>query len=563
MFAVTFLFSAIIGRVFYVQVIWGKELQSKAIDQWTRELPIAASRGEIVDRNGVVLAGNSQSYAVFVRPRSVKDPQKVSDTLATALGIDEKKLYDKITSGGVSEITVAKKTTKETIEKLEEYDLSGVYFSADNTRVYPYGNMLCQIMGYVSSDGSGQTGLEKRYDEYLKGYDGEILYEADLIGKDIEGKTARYISATDGLNVKLTIDYEIQQICESVMAEAVDEYSPKSASAIVLEPSSGKILAISQAPSFDLNAVPRDDLETLNKLGRSAIISDSYEPGSTFKILTAAANIEEYLSGNLKAFSLNYVFNPSRFRYVGGRAIKCWSTHANGKHANETLAEALNNSCNPCFVDIALSLGREKMYSYINAFNYGKATGVDFDGEAIGMLIPENSVTDGDLARISFGQTIAVTPLQLAAATCAAVNGGIYYEPYFVSEIYDNKGNIAEIINPKQKRRVISEKASAILSGYLENVVKIGSGKQAYIEGYKVGGKTGTAQKYENGVIAAGKYVMSFVGFFPANKPEYLALCVIDEPVGGQYGSTVAAPLIRKIFDGIIRAKNIKRYEAI
>lgn len=309
--------------------------------------------------------------------------------------------------------------------------------------------------------------------------------------------------------------------------------------------------------------MPRDDIEKLNKLGRSAIISDSYEPGSTFKILTAAANIEEFLCGNEKAFSLNYVFNPSRFRYVGGRAIKCWSTHANGKHANETLAEALNNSCNPCFVDIALSLGKETMYKYIDAFNYGRATGIDFDGEAIGMLIPKNSVKDGDLARISFGQTIAVTPLQLATATCAAVNGGIYYEPYFVSEIYDNKGNIAEIINPKQKRRVISEKASAILAGYLENVVKIGSGKQAYIEGYRVGGKTGTAQKYENGVIAAGKYVMSFIGFFPANKPEYLALCVIDEPIGGQYGSTVAAPLVHKIFEGIIRAKNIKPYGEI
>ena len=552
---------AVTGRVFYIQVIWGNELQSKAIDQWTRELPIISSRGEIVDSNGVVLAGNLQSYSVYVRPRSVTEPRKVADILKEIFEIDGDKLYEKTVSGKVSEITVAKRVDKDKIKLLEDYDLDGVYFSADNTRVYPYGSMLCQILGYLSSDGSGQSGLEKRYDEYLRGYDGEILYEADLIGKDIEGKTARYVAATDGLNVRLTIDYAIQQICDSVMAEAFDEYSPKSAATIVLEPKSGKILAISQAPSFDLNDVPRDDAETLNKTGRSVIISDSYEPGSTFKILTAAADIEEFLKGNPNAFSLNYVFNPSRFRYVGGRAIKCWSTHANGKHANETLAEALNNSCNPCFVDISLALGKSTMYKYVNAFNYGRATGIDFDGEAIGMLIPENSVTDGDLARISFGQTIAVTPLQLAAATSAAINGGVYYQPYFVSEIYDNKGNVAEIINPKHKSRVISEEASKILSGYLENVVTVGSGKQAYIEGYRVGGKTGTAQKYENGVIASGKYVMSFVGFFPANEPKYLALCVVDEPVGGQYGSTVAAPLVKKIFEGIINAKNLSACE--
>ena len=274
--------------------------------------------------------------------------------------------------------------------------------------------------------------------------------------------------------------------------------------------------------------------------------------------MTAAANIEEFLSQNPKAFSLDYIFNPNRYRIVGGKRIKCWSTHAGGKHANENLAAALNNSCNPCFVDIALSLGKETVYGYIEAFNYGKTTGIDFDGEALGMLVPKSAVTEGDLARISFGQTIAVTPLQLACATAAAINGGVYYEPFLVESIYDNKGNIAEIINPKPKGRVISEKASAILAGYLQDVVTSGSGKQAYIEGYEVGGKTGTAQKYENGIIAAGKYVMSFVGFFPASSPKYLALCVVDEPVGGLYGSTVAAPLVKKIFEGIINSKNLK-----
>lgn len=543
--------------MFYVQIIWGKDLQSKAIDQWTRELPVTATRGKIVDRNGLTLVGNAQSYAVYARCRSVTDPQKTAKVLAEVLDMDEASLYEKIRKHATSEITVKKRVDKASVIKLSEYDLDGVYFTTDNTRVYPYGETACQILGYTSIDGKGQSGIESKYDEYLKGFNGEILYESDLVGYDLDGKSAKYIRATDGLNLKLTLDYEIQRICEAATDEVMNEYSPKSASVIVLDPTSGQILAASQKPSFDLNSVPRDDLDKLNALSRSTLISDSYEPGSTFKVLTAAMNIEEYLNGNPKAFSLDYVFNSSRYRIVDGKKVKCWSSHAGGRHSNENLASALNNSCNPCFVDIVSSLGKEKTYEYLTKFGYGVATGVDFNGEAIGMLVPKSAATNGDVARISFGQSIAVTPLQLACATAAAINGGIYYEPYFVSEIYDERGMIAEKIEPKAKNRVISEEASRIIRGYLEGVVKDGGGKRAYIEGYRVGGKTGTAQKYENGVIASGKYVMSFVGFFPANDPKYLALAIVDEPVGGQYGSTVAAPVVKKIFEGIIAAKSL------
>ncbi len=549
--------------MFYIQIVQGKDLQSKAIDQWTRDLPVAASRGLIVDRNGVVLADNSEVYAVYLRCRLLGDVDKTAEILAGTLDMDENALKEKIRTHATSEITVKKKADKSAIAKLKEYDLPGVYFTTDSKRVYPYGDMLCQILGYTSVDGAGQSGLELRYDEYLKGYDGEILYESDLTGVDIDGKSARYIRATDGLNVRLTIDYEIQRICDAVTQAAYLEYSPKTAAIIVIDPSNGQILAVSENPSYDLNDVPRNDAELLNKASRCSLIVDSYEPGSTFKVLTAAANIEEYLNGNPKAFSLNYVFNSSRYRIVDGKKIKCWSNHANGKHSNENLAMALNNSCNPCFVDIGLSLGKEKMYEYIEKFGYGKTTGVDFNGETSGMLVPESAVKNGDIARISFGQTIAVTPLQLACATAAAVNGGTYYEPYFVKDIYDKNGRIAEIINPKAKRRVISEKASRILAGYLEGVVRDGSGKQAYIAGYKVGGKTGTAQKFENGVLSVGKNVMSFVGFFPANNPKYLALAIVDEPNGGRYGSTVAAPLVKKVFEGIIESKNIKAFEKV
>ena len=561
MLAVTFLFLSVTVRVFVVQIADGRDLQSKAIDQWTRELPIAAKRGEIVDRNGVVLAGSDTSFTIFVRPRTVKSPELVAEALAETLGLDVGSLTEKISGASSSVVTVKRRVGKDKVDEIMSRNLSGVYYGEDFTRVYPYGNLLCRVLGYTSTDGRGQSGLEAYYDEILRGFDGEILYEADLVGKDVEGKTARYVRATDGLNLRLTIDADISRIADEVVAEATEIYSPKSVGILVLDPSSGAILAMSESPSFDLNNVPRNDPELLRISARSSLISDSYEPGSTFKVLTAAANTEEYKKGNPAAFSPDHIFSSARYRIVDGRKIKCWSSHESGRHANENLARALNNSCNPCFVDIALSLGKSKMYEYIRAFGYGKTTGVDFSGEALGMVLPESAVTTGDLARISFGQTIAVTPLQLAAATACAVNGGIYYEPRFAEEIFDNEGRIAQTMYKKAKGRAIGEDTSAVIAGYLEGVVRDGSGKQAYIEGYRVGGKTATAQKYENGKIAQGKYVMSFVGFFPANDPKYLALAVVDEPVGGQYGSTVAAPLVRKVFEGIIGCKNIAPLE--
>ena len=305
-------------------------------------------------------------------------------------------------------------------------------------------------------------------------------------------------------------------------------------------------------PSYDLNDIPRDDLSALNSLSRNALVSDVYEPGSTFKVITAAADIEEFLQGNPDALATNYVFSSSRTRTVDGTTIRCWSDHANGKHSRQTLAEALNNSCNPCFVDIALSLGKETFYDYLSAFGFGRATGLDFSGEAIGMLLPESTLRDCDFARIGFGQTIAVTPLQLACACAAAVNGGYYYAPRLLDAVLTEEGAVVEQMRPVFKGRAVSEDASRILSSMLEGVVRDGSGKKAYIEGYRVAGKTGTAQKYEDGHIAQGKYVSSFVGYFPADDPRYLALIIVDEPQGAYYGSTVAAPCAKSIFEGII-----------
>ncbi len=505
----------------------------------------------------MVLASNADTYTVFVRKSAVREKEKLIKSLSETLGLSENFIVNKLDNTKSGEVTIKKQVEKAKIDKLISYGFSGVYYSRDNSRVYPYGALLSSVLGFTSTDGKGQAGLELYYDKYLSGLNGEILYETDIVGVEIEGGKASYIPATDGLNLKLTIDYEVQALCEEAMDEAIELHSAKSAEMLVLDPQTGAIRALCVKPSLDLGNIPRDDVPLLNSLARNGLISDSYEPGSTFKVLTAAANIEEYLSGNKAAFSASHIFNSSRYRYVDGQKVKCWSNHANGKHSALNLAGALNNSCNPIFVDIAMALGKETMYKYIEAFGYGKATGVDFGGEAQGMVLPVSAVHNVDLARIAFGQTIAVTGIQLAAATAAAINGGNYYTPYLVEEIYADNGVVAERISPKNKGRAISEKASEILASMLESVVKDGSGKHAYIENYRVGGKTGTAQKYENGKIAVGKYVSSFVGFFPANDPKYLALVIVDEPQGSYYGSTVAAPYAKKVFEGIIRLKNM------
>lgn len=548
----------ILGRLFYVQVIWGENLQEKAIDQWTREIPVIARRGQIVDANGVVLAGNQDTYTVFVRKKAVENMENLCRALSDILEMEYNYLFNRLTTTISSEITVKKQVDKSKIDKILECGFSGVYYSRDNSRIYPYNQMLSSVLGFTSADGKGQSGLELYYDKYLSGINGEILYETDIVGVEIEGGKATYIPATDGLNVQLTIDYDVQQLCETAMQEAMQVHKPKSAQMIVIDPSNGAVRGLSIYPSFDLNNPPRDDLELLNSLSRNNLVSDIYEPGSTFKVLTAAANIEEYLSGNKNAFSIEHVYNSSRYRYIDGQKVKCWNNHEKGKHANLDLQGALNNSCNPIFVDIAMSLGKETMYKYIQNFNYGSVTGIDFSGESQGMILPESAVQNMDLARISFGQAIAVTGLQLACATASAINGGNYYAPRLVSKIYANDNLVMENVQPKLKNKVISQRASNILNQMLEKVVSEGSGKQAYIPGYRVAGKTGTAQKYQNGVIAMGKYVSSFVGYFPANNPKYLALVIIDEPVGQYYGSTVAAPYAKQVFEGIIKLKNIK-----
>ena len=558
--AITFIFFIIAARLFYVQVIWGRELVMRASDQWNREIPVVAARGLIYDRNGTVIAGNTQSYAVFARPNAVGDKAYAAAMLAPLLGQDEGAVLKKLHKSGVSEVTLARQTCRAAVEGIISLGIDGIYYSPDTSRSYAYGDALCQVLGFTSSDGLGLSGIEKVYNDVLSGTDGSILYSSDIVGNLTDGTDIVYREAVDGDGIMLTIDIDIQLVAEQAVRRACLSSGAESASCIVLDPNSFEVLAMVNYPSYDLNDIPRDELEVLNSLSRNTIVCDIYEPGSTFKVVTAAANLQEYLNGNPAAFSPTYIFNGSRTRSVDGTTIRCWSDHANGKHSSQTLALALNNSCNPCFTDIALALGTDVFYDYLTLFGLGNVTGIDFAGEALGMLVPQSLVRDCDLARIGFGQTVAVTGLQLACAVASAVNGGKYYVPSLAKGVVSKEGSVEEL-SPVLKNTTISERASAMLREMLEGVVAEGSGKNAYIEGYRVAGKTGTAQKYENGAVAQGKYVSSFVGFFPANEPRYLALVIVDEPQAAYYGSVVAAPVAAEIFNGIISVKNIPPVE--
>lgn len=546
---ITFLFAAVFGRLIYLQIFQAEALQVKAAEQWMRDLPLTAKRGLITDRNGVVLADSSTLYDVYIRPNAIEDRSAVANLLATALNTDYDKIWEKVNKTGVSEVTIAKKIEKSVMQQIADKNLAGIYFSQNINRYYVYGDFLTQVLGFTSSDGNGQTGIEQYYNDYLKGVDGKALTETDLVGKELDGSTTTYLPAIDGMNATLTIDYYIQSFAENAVKTALETHNAKSAKCIVMDPNTGEILALASAPSFDLNNLPRDNLELLFGASRNTIISDAYEPGSTFKILTSAIGLD---SGS---FDLNHSVYCPGYRIVDGQRIKCWRTIG---HGSQTFSEGVENSCNCLFMDIAQTVGTRTFYEYLKRFGIGSKTGIDAIGEASGIVIEESAVKTVDLARIGFGQAIAVTPIELITAAASVINGGNLMTPYIMSEITSNAG-VAYKNSPVIRNSTVSAETSEIMRSILEGVVKNGGGKNAYVEGYRIGGKTGTAQKYENGVIAQGKYVSSFMGFAPADNPQYIALMIVDEPSNGvYYGSIVAAPYVGEIFKNIFAYKNIE-----
>lgn len=543
------LFCAIISRLLYVQIFNGAYLQAKATDQWTRDLPIAAERGAIYDANGSALAVSYTTYTIYTRAREIKNPSNVASFLSSKLGLDYAETFQKITDTSVSEVTIKLQVDKAIAVEIFNAGYSGVYLAESISRYYPYGDLLTQLLGFTTIDNIGQAGIEAYYNELLSGIAGYSQVQSDLLGIEIYNSLTNFVSSSPGLDITLTIDSNIQLIVEQAMNKLMQEQLAKSATCIVMDPNTGQILAMSSKPSFDLNNVPRDDVETMLQNLKNQAIVDVYEPGSTFKILTMAAAL------NAGVAQLSNTFYCPGFCYVDGEKIKCWKSTG---HGNETLTDGLCNSCNCVFTQLALRLGLERFYDYFDSFGLGKKSGIDFLGEAAGILMNEEDVKIVDLARMGFGQAIAVTPLQLITAVCACVNGGYLLKPYMVNSITSQDGTVILENTKTIVNQVISNQTSAIINDMLEQVVSK-PGPYTFVEGYEVGGKTGTSQKYENGAIASGKYYSSFIGTYPASNPEYVVLVVVDEPgTGAYYGSVVASPYAKEIFNGIFDYKNIK-----
>lgn len=538
-----FLFTLIFAKLIHVMLVEGKSLQVKALDQWTRDLPNDAPRGQILDRNGVVLAGTATRYNLYVRPNSATDKEGLAQCLAEVFGYDKDKVLEKI-SKKVSEVTVATKVTKEQMSALFDMGFDGLYYSEDNFRYYPYGDFMTQVLGFTGADGNGQTGLEAYYDKYLTGINGYILTETDLVGREIQGGENYYLPSISGLNLTTTLDSRVQEIVEGAVEKAVALYNPKAVACLVMDYTNGEIISLAEYPSFDLNNVPRDDLEKLFSSSKSMLVSSVYEPGSTFKILTAAAALDTGAMNTAKRF-----YCPG-FRIVDGKRIRCWKTKG---HGSIDFGEGVESSCNCVFMDSALAMGTDKFYTYLKNFGLRAKTGVDMTGETSGIFISQDLVKTVDLARIGFGQAVAVTPIGMMTACSAVVNGGKTVTPHLVKGFADEKGNkIDDVFVIEEKNTVVSGDTSATMRELLSRVVSHGSGKGAGVNGYNIAGKTGTAQKYENGGIAQGKYISSFLGFSLEAGASYGVLMIVDEPKGYvYYGSLVAAPLVGDIFRSV------------
>lgn len=536
------LFCALFCRLFYIQVIDGDSLRSKAAEQWYRDLPLKAERGDIVDCNGTILADSRDVFTLYARPNAVTDKTAAATSISETLGLDFQRTLEKLSSH-TGEVTIKRKIDKDTAYKMRSRNIAGLYYTLDTTRSYPYGSALSQIIGFTNIDNIGQSGLERYYDKYLTGVDGFAYTSTDIAGREINGGVTRYVPSIPGCEVQLSIDVNIQSFAESAVSSACLEFSANSASMIVMNPKTGGILAMAKSPSFDLNTPPRDNIDLLNELSRNTLITDMYEPGSTFKIFTTAAAIE---SG---AVSDSDTFYCAGSRVVDGQKIKCWRSIG---HGSQHLAEGVKNSCNCVFMDLAKRMGVDNFYTALKSFGLGEKTGIDFNGESSGMLMNQAAVKPVDLARIGFGQAVAVTPLQLITGVCSVINGGTLYKPYLVSSVTSPTGDVIATRTPEAVRRTVSASTSQKMREYLLGVVNEGGGSRAGVSGYAIGGKTGTAQKYANGAIAQGKYISSFIGFAPADNPEYVVLMIVDEPKGYMYyGSLVAAPYAGDVFEKI------------
>ena len=540
----------IVIRVFYIQVFDYQKLSTLAESLWSRELPIGADRGEIYDRNGKVLATNITTTSLVLIPNQIQNKEEVAEKLSKILNSD----YEDMLAH------VSKKTSIERVHpegrqlsydiasKIDELGYDGVYLVKESKRYYPYGSVLSHVLGYVGIDNQGLSGLELTYDDYLTGKNGAIKYFSDGKGNRLELSEV-YEEPQDGIDLQLTIDLDIQLAAERELDNIMSKYTPEHALILAMDPDTGEVLAMASRPNFDPNNYQDYTTETINQ---NLPIWMTYEPGSTFKIMTLATSLEEQ---TVNLFEDTYYDDGSV--NVDGATIHCWKS---GGHGAQTFLEVVENSCNPGFVELGQRLGTNTLMSYINNFGFGAKTGIDLNGESNGILFNIDKMGPVELATTSFGQGISVTPIQQVTAVSAAINGGTLYEPFLVKEMLEPETkSVIYTKEPVMRRKVISEETSKLVRYALESVVANGSGRSAYIENYRVGGKTGTAQKVQNGVYMDGNYILSFIGFMPADDPKIVVYVAIDHPQGvTQYGGVVAAPIAKSVLETAISVLDIE-----
>ena len=545
------MFILVIIKVFYIQVISYGKLNNLASSLWNRNLPIESNRGKIYDTNGIVLADNKTTVSLVLVPNQIKNKEVVAKELSSILNVSYKEMYEHVNKRTSIERVhpEGRRLSFDIADKINALKLDGVYLVKESQRYYPYDKMMSHTLGFVGIDNQGLSGLELTYDKYLTGEYGSIKYTSDAKGNKLELEES-YEKPQDGMNMTLTINYELQESLERELDNAVLKYNPDQALGIAMNPKTGEILAISSRPNFSPSRYKEYTTEEIN---RNLPVWMTYEPGSTFKIISLSSALEENLI-DLQ----NDHFHDSGSITVENARIKCWK---HGGHGSQTYLQVVENSCNPGFVTIGQKLGKEKLFNYINKFGFGKKTGIDINGESTGILFNLNRVGPVELATTAFGQGVSVTPIQQITAVSAAINGGILYKPYIVKSINEPETNTVILENkPQIVRKVISENTSNKVRYALESVVTNGTGRPAFIDGYRVGGKTGTAQKVKDGRYMVGNYIVSFIGFLPANDPEVVVYIAIDNAKGAtQYGGTIAAPIAKTVLNDAIRILDIEK----
>jgi stage V sporulation protein D (sporulation-specific penicillin-binding protein) len=547
---------ALFGRIFYIQAFRGNELQALAFEQQTRDRLIAPNRGSIYDRNMVGLAVTETVASVSVIYAQVRDLPRTAHILAQELDLNEAELLQKI-SRRVALVRVATQVNKETADRLRLMDLPGVVIDEDIRRVYPFGFLASQVIGFVGRDNQGIIGLEARYDQYLRGQPGRILTETDVAGRVLEDGRIYRLPPTDGYSLVLTIDAMLQAYAEQTIELLVREKNALRGVIILMNPQTGEIYALANKPDFDLNDpftiqnpelaalwhtfTQQQQMNELNRMWRNFAINDTYEPGSTFKIVTSAAGIAE----GIITPNSRYVCSGSVT--VGGRVIKCWRSPRS--HGAQTFLQGVQNSCNPVFMTVGEQLGAELFYDYLLRFGFHEKTGIDLPGEAVGIMYPVDKIGPVELATMAFGQSLTITPLQLLSAAATVINGGYRVTPHVGKRLIDADGRIVEEFAPPRGEQILSSEVSETMRFILESVVFEGTGRRTYIPGYRIGGKTATSQKLPRG---SGKYISSIMAFAPAEHPQLVALVLIDEPKGAYYGGQVTGPVMQVLLENVL-----------